>query len=63
MTPVQIVQSLLSIGFAAAAFILCAETRRYLIRAQAAAAHANAAAERAEAALKAAKALRQQEAP
>lgn len=48
MTALQIVQSLLSIGFAVAAFILCAESRRYLIRAQAASTRANAAAERAE---------------
>lgn len=54
MTPLQIVQSLLSIGFAVAAFILCAETRRYLIRAQ-------AAATRAETALREIKALREQD--
>lgn len=58
MTPLQIIQSLLSIGFAVAAVIMCAETRRYLIRAQAAATRAMTAAERAEAALGQAKALR-----
>lgn len=61
MTPLQIVQSLLSIGFAIAAFILCAETRRYLIRAQAAATRATTAAERAEAVLAQIKAFHPQD--
>lgn len=48
MTPLQIVLPLLVIGFTVAAVIMCAETRRHLIRAKAAATRANAAAERAE---------------
>ena len=48
MTPLQIIQSLLTIGFAIAGWILCADARRSLIRANAAATRANTAAERAE---------------
>ncbi len=61
MTPLGIIQSLLSIGFAVCAFILCAETRRYLIRAQAAATRARADAVRAEDALAQIKTLHPQD--
>jgi hypothetical protein len=54
VTPLQTVQSLLSIGFAVAALIICADTRRSLIRAE-------AAATRAETALREIKALREQD--
>lgn len=56
--PLQIIQALLSIGFAVAAWILCAESRRNLIRAQAAATRARSDAVRAEDALARIKALR-----
>lgn len=61
MTPVQIVLPLLSVAFALCALILCAETRRYLIRAQAAATRANTAAERADAVLAQIKAFHPQD--